>query len=138
MSNAVTATGILIQRAPIGDPENFQDVGEITEVDPGGKSRNKIETSTHNEGTESHVLGIIRQTDPTFKVNYVASDATHIAVQSDFDNNVKSSWRILFPSGLYRKGLGYVQMFKYHPAPLDAKQGADIALTWAGPVTEGS
>lgn len=136
MSNAVTTTGILIKRAPAASPLAFVTVGEITEIDPGGMSRNKIETSTHNDGSESHVLGLLRQTDPTFKINYVALDATHILILSDIANNVKNAWQILFPSGKSRTGLGYVQMFKFDTAPVDGKQGASIAITWAGIVTE--
>jgi hypothetical protein len=136
MSNAVTGTGILIKRAPLANPTAFVTVGEITEVDPGGKSRNKIETSTHNEETESHVLGILRQSDPTFKINYVASDATHVVLNSDIDNNVKAVWQVLFKSGRIRQGEGYLQNFKFHVIPVDGKQGADLAFVWAGPVTE--
>jgi Lambda phage tail tube protein, TTP len=136
MSNAVTTTGILIKRAPFDTPTAFDTIAEITEIDPGGMSRNKIETSTHNEGTESHVLGILRQSDPTFKINYVAADATHIAVLDDIANNVKSHWQIAFPSGKTREGDGYIQTFKFDAAPVDGKQGASLTLTWAGIVTE--
>jgi hypothetical protein len=136
MSNAVTGTGILVQRAPIATPTAFVTIGEITYVDPGGKHRNKIETSTHNDGSESHVLGILRQTDPTFQINYLAGDATHQAIQADIDGNIKNRWRVLFPSGITRTGDAYVQNFKYHPVPVDAKQGADIAWVWAGPVID--
>jgi hypothetical protein len=136
MSNAVTTTGILIKRAPFATPTAFVTVGELTELDPGGMSRNKIETSTHNDGSESHVLGILRQADPTLKINYVAADATHILILSDIANNVKNAWQILFPSGKTRTGFAYVQQFKFDPAPVDAKQGATLAITWAGVVTE--
>lgn len=136
MSNAVTTTGILIQRALFANPTAFQTIGEITEIDPGGMMRNKIETSTHNDGSESHVLGILRQTDPTMKINYVASDATHISILADIQNNVKNAWRVLFPSGKSRTGFAFVQQFKFDVAPVDGKQGATLAFTWAGPVTE--
>jgi len=136
MSNAVTTTGILIKRAPFATPTAFVTVGELTELDPGGMSRNKIETSTHNDGSESHVLGILRQADPTLKINYVAADATHILILSDIANNVKNAWQILFPSGKTRTGFAYVQQFKFDPAPVDAKQGATLAITWAGAVVE--
>lgn len=136
MSNAVTTTGILLQRALFATPTTFVTIGELTEIDPGGMSRNKIETSTHNDGSESHVLGILRQQDPTFKINYVAGDATHIAILSDIALNVKNAWRFLFPSGKTRTGFGYIQMFKFDPAPVDGKQGASCAITWAGVVTE--
>lgn len=136
MSEAVTATGILVQRAPLASPTAFVTVGEITNVNPGGASRNKIETSTHNEGTESHVLGILRQADPTFHINYVGSDTTHVAALNDLYTNSKNSWRILFPSGVKRTGLAYVQQFTFDAAPVDAVQGATLGLVWSGPVTE--
>ena len=136
MSNAVTVTGILIQRSPGAGTSAFVTIGEITEIDPGGMSRNKIETTTHNDGSESHVLGVLRQSDPTLKINYVAGDSTHISILADIVNNVKNAWRILFPSGKTRTGDAYVQMFKFDVAPVDAKQGASLALTWATVVTE--
>lgn len=136
MSNAVTTTGILVQRAPFATPAAYVTIGEITEVDPGGMSRNKIETSTHNDGSESHVLGLLRQTDPTLKINYVASDSTHINILADIASNIKNYWRILFPSSKVRYGAAYVQMFKFDVAPVDGKQGASLALTWASVVLE--
>jgi hypothetical protein len=114
----------------------FQTVGELTEVTPGGMNRNKIDTTTHNDGSESHVLGILRQTDPGMKINYVGSDFTHIAIIADIQNNVKNNWKILFPSGVSRTGQAYVQQFAYDSAPVDGKQGATLTLTWAGVVTE--
>jgi len=137
MSNAVSSTGILVQRAPLASPAAFVTIAEITEVTPGGKSRNKIETSTHNEGTESHILGILRQSDPGLKINLIGSgEVTHALLSSDIDNNIKANWKVLFPSGLSRVGNGYVQQFMLDPAPVDGKQGATITLTWAGTVTE--
>src|SRR4051812_10927219 len=116
MSNAVTATGILIQRAPFATPAAFVTIAEITEINPGGMSRNKIETSTHNDGSESHVLGLLRQSDPSFKINYVAAEATHVNVLADIVNNVKNYWRILFPSGKFRTGQAYIQQFMFDDA----------------------
>lgn len=114
----------------------FVVIGEIRDVGPGGKSRNKLETSIHNEGTESHVLGILRQSDPTIKINLVGGNTTHVAVNSDIDNNVKARWMIDFPSGIKREGDGRVQKFEYAGAPVDGIQEVDFALTWAGPVAE--
>ncbi len=116
--------------------QNFATIGELTEVTPGGMSRNKIETTTHNDGAESHVLGILRNSDPGMKINYVGTDATHVLVVADIVENRKANWRILFPSGVSRTGQGYVQQFMFDPATPDSKQGATLAITWAGPVTE--
>jgi tail tube protein len=136
MSNAVTSTGILVKRAPFASPTVFVTITEVTDVDPGGKSRNKIDTSTHNDGTESNVLGITRQGDPSFKINYIGGDATHASILADLAGNIKSAWQILYPSGVSRTGFGYVQAFKFDPAPVDGKQGASITIAWAGAVTE--
>jgi hypothetical protein len=136
MSNAVTSTGILVKRSPGANTTSFVTIAEITEVGPGGMSRNKIETSTHNDGTESHVLGILRQDDPTLKINFLGNDSSHINLLNDIANNVKNSFQILFPSGKIRQGNAYVQQFKFDDAPVDGKQGATLALTWAGIVAE--
>lgn len=136
MSEAVSATGILVRRADLATPTAFVTIGEIVSVDPGGMSRNKIETSTHNEGSESHVLGILRQSDPTFDINYVGSDATHVQLLDDIANNTKAQWQIEFPSGVSRTGPAYLQQFKFAAAPVDGVQRASCVLTWAGAVTE--
>lgn len=116
--------------------QDYITVAEITEVTPGGMSRNKIETSTHNDGTESFVLGILRQSDPGLKVNYVGSEPTHVVVLDDIKLNRKARWRFAYPSGVSRTGDAFVQQFMFDGAPVDSKQGATLALAWAGPVTE--
>ena len=136
MSDAVVSTGILVKRADLATPTVFTTIAEIDQVTPAGLSRNKIETSTHNDGTESHVLGILRKSDPTFHINYVGSNASHAQILADIAANTKANWQIAFPSGVKRTGNAYVQMFEFDDAPVDGKQGAKIALTWAGPVTE--
>lgn len=114
---------------------DFQVVAEIRSVGPGGKSRNKVPTSTHNEGSESHVLGIVRQKDPTVKINII-DDPSHEAIDDDFNANRKSDWQIAFRSGRTRTGQAYVQAIDYDEVGEDAVEGATITLAWAGTVTE--
>ena len=123
MSDAVTATGILVKR-------NGVTIAEITDVAPGGESRNKIESSTHNAG-ESFVLGVLRRMDPVFKVNFLGDNATHLSIDSDIQNNTRNAWQILFPSGLQRNGDACVQSLIFDAVPVDGKQGATITLSWA-------
>lgn len=136
MSNAVATTGILVARAPIPDGTAFVTIPELTKVGPPGFSRNKIETSTHNDGAESYILGILRQKDLTFTINYIAGDATHIIVKNDMMNNTKAQWKVTFPSGVILQGPGRVQQFQIADAPVDAAQQADIVVAWAGPVVQ--
>ena len=129
MSNAVTSTGILVYRNGVA-------IAEVTEVTPGGPMRNKLETSEHEDGYESHRLGILRQNDPGFRVNFIAGNSTHMAMMSDLHGNFVQSWMILYPSGIFRTGQGYVQSIVFDPAPVDGKQGAAVTLAWAGQVTD--
>jgi hypothetical protein len=135
MSNAVSATGILVQRALLATPTVFVDIGEITQVGPPGFSRNKLEASNHNEGVEAYVLGILRQKDPTFTINYVGDDLTHQDLVADIMGNIKNIWQVLFPSGVSFSGEGYIQQFELADAPVDAIQQANCTISWAGIVT---
>lgn len=124
----VGGTGGTMQR-------EYQTIGEIVSVTPPGYSRNKIETSTHNEGRESNVLGILRQRDPAFRINYVGDEQTHIDIVNDIIGNVKNGWAVTFPSGVTFTGDARVQQFNLADAPVDAAQQADVVITWAGAVT---
>ena len=135
MSDAVSTTGILVKRATIAAPTVFTTVAEIVNVTPPGFSRNKLETSNHNEGVESYVLGILRQKDPTFRVNYVGDNATHETLLSDILANTKAHWGFFLPSGITIEGDGFLQRFELADAPVDGIQQADCAIAWSGAVT---
>lgn len=113
----------------------FTTIGEIVSVTPPGFSRNKLESTTHNDGAESFVLGILRQRDVGFRMNYVGDNPTHESIVADIFNNVKNWWMVLFPSGVEFVGPARVQRFEFADAGTDAIQQADSGLTWAGPIT---
>jgi len=110
---------------------NYQAIGEITKVTPPGYSRNKIEVSTHNEGVEANVMGILRQRDAGFSINYVGGNTTHQDILQDILLNRKQTWQIAFPSGNTYTARAYVQQFMLGDAPVDAAQTADVTLAWA-------
>jgi hypothetical protein len=112
----------------------FNTVGELVTVSPPGFTRNKLETTTHNDGAESNILGIIRQKDGSFRINFVGTDTTHTQLMTDFLQNVRATWRFRFPSGTTLTGSGRVQQFQIVDAPVDAIQQADCNIVWAAPV----
>lgn len=112
----------------------FATIGEIVSVTPPGFSRNRLESTTHNDGAESYVLGILRQRDVAFRINYVGNNPTHEDIVADIMGNVRNPWRVTFPSGVVFNGPARVQRFEFVDAPPDAIQQADCALTWAGPI----
>lgn len=128
MSQALSTTGILVKRVGVT-------VAEIVSVTPTGYSRNKLESSTHNDGAESYVLGILRQKDPKFRVNYLGDDATHAQIVDDILNNTKVEWSIVLPSGVTFTADARVQQFELVDAPVDGIQQADCGLVWAELVT---
>jgi hypothetical protein len=114
----------------------FVTIAEIIRTGLPGWSRNKIETSTHNDGTESYILGILRQKDPTFAVNYLANEATHVQILNDMNSGAKADWQFALPSGVLYTGPARVQQFTPLDAPVDAAQQAEVTLTWSGPVVQ--
>lgn len=136
MSSALTTTGTLVKRALIASPTVFTTITEVTKATVPGFTRNKLETSTHNDGTESYQLGILRQKDGGFSINYIGADATHASVLADCLANTKNQWQFALPSGITYTGPARVQQFQLQDAGVDGIQMADVVLTWAGPVVQ--
>lgn len=134
MSNAVTTTGILLKRATIAAPTVFTDVAELTSVTPPAFSRNELDTTNHNEGVETKVLGILRQGNLTGRISWLPGNATHATMLTDIQNNTKANWRLAFPSGTTMEANGYVQRFAPSDAPPDAVQSAEFTIVWSSAI----
>jgi hypothetical protein len=115
--------------------EVFDTIAEIVTATPPGWSRAKLEASNHNEGVQSKVLGMLEQKDPTFRVNYIGSEATHQSITADIFGNVKRTWMFSFPSGISVDGPARVSNFEFADAPMNAIQQADVELVWAAAAT---
>ena len=135
MSNAISATGILLKRGDGATPEVFTTIAELTSVKAPGYSRNKIETSTHNDGSESYVLGILRRGDSPFRVNWLSDDATHAQILSDIEANTRQNWQVELPNGDIFEGPARVQKFDPIESGVDSALQMECALTWAGTIT---
>lgn len=134
MSNAVSTTGILLKRATTAAPTVFTTVAELVSIVPPGFRRNKLETSNHNEGVETNLLGILRQRDVTGRINWLPTNATHDTMLDDIVGNVKAHWQIAFPSGVTMEADGYVSQFEPADAPVDAVQSAEFTIVWASAI----
>ena len=127
MSLARQTTGTLVKR-------NGVTISELATVSPPKFRRNKLETSTHNDGRESNQLGMIRQDDGSFRINFVEDDATHNQIFDDFLANTAATWSFILPSGVAYTGQGRVQKWEPTDAGTDAIQQVDCGITWSGPV----
>lgn len=111
-------------------------IGELVSVTPPRFTKNKIETSTHNDKAESNILGILRQEDAAFRINFLGDEPTHQQLIADMLSSpaVVNLWQVVFPSGIIFQGNARVSRFAPVDAPVDAAQQADVSLVWAGPV----
>jgi tail tube protein len=138
MSNAIIGTGILIKAGDGASPEVFVTVAEIVSLMPPGLSRNEIDVSTHNEGQEAKILGMLRKGQPTFTINWIPNDATHQQIRADILANTKRNWRLTYPpSGTPTHTFpARVQKFEVPDVTTDAPLQGTIALTIDGTIVE--
>lgn len=130
ITTTVAGTGGTAQK------ETYIKLDELVSLTPPAFTRNKIDTTTHNDGRESSVLGILRQGDLTGTVNFVGSKTTHQQMLNDHLTNVKRNWRVDFPvlSGMILVGSFRVSQFAFADAPVDAAQQANFTLAPSGPI----
>lgn len=140
MSDAIIATGILLQAGDGGAPENFVTIAEIVSLKPPQLSRNEIDVSVHNVPSDAKILGMLRKGQVTGTLNWVPTDPTHSSdtggILADILGNVKRNWRIKMPPD----GLPYwtmparVQLFDPQEAGVDAALQVGFALTVDGEI----
>jgi len=141
MSDAIIGTGILIKAGDGAVPENFVTVAEIVSLKPPQLSRNEIDVSTHNAGSDAKILGMLRKGQVTGTLNWVPTDATHSSatggILADILANVKRNWRITFPPlGLPHWTFpGRVQLFDPQDVGVDAAMQIAFAMTIDGDIT---
>ena len=141
MSNARNSTGILLKRGNGASPQVYTSLAEITSLTPPGFSRNEIEVSNHNEGTEAKILGILRHGQVSGTCNWLPDNATQnsspAGMMADIVGNTEASWQIAFPpSGLPTFTFNArVQNFSPTEQPVDGALQMNFALTLSSTVT---
>lgn len=141
MSDAIIATGVLLKAGDGAVPENFVTVAELVTLTPAPFSRNEVEVSTHNAGTDAKILGMLRRGQVTGTCNWVPTDPTHGSTGSgmlaDILANVKRNWRITFPPNGFPHFTmpARVQLFELQEMTTDAPMQFGFALTIDGAIT---
>jgi len=62
---------------PSGTPVSFTDIAELRNITYPNLTRKDIETTTHNEQDDQHIVGIRRHGDLSFDMNFLQRNATH-------------------------------------------------------------
>lgn len=116
--------------APVGGTVTFTTLAELRNFTPPPMSRNPLETTTHNEGDDTYVVGIRRTGEMQANINYVPTNATHDAstgLLKDFQDGTRKIYRITYPDGYKWLFSGFVSNFA-PTAPVDDVLTADV--TW--------
>jgi len=136
MSDAVVATGIELRIGDGASPEGFTDVvPELMSITPPARFRNPLETTTHNDGEESHLLGIRRSDTIPFKVNWIVDDPIHQQLESDYNANTQRTYQVAYPDGTTLTFRAAIERLSPVEATPDSVKQLDCALRKAGPVT---
>jgi hypothetical protein len=140
MSDAIIGTGILLKRGDGASPEVFVTLAENVTLKPPQLSRNEIDVSTHNAGTEAKILGMLRKGQVTGTCNWLPTDASHGTASggmlADVLANVKANWRIDYPDALTSWTFpGRVQLFDVAEVGVDSPLQVAFALTIDGAIT---
>ena len=132
MSEAVSASQTLLARGA-GSPPAYTTVPELFgDITFPTLDRNEAETSTHNDGAESYIMGIVRTGAAAITVNWLPNNASHQAVFADYEDKVTSSWRYTLPSGTTITCDAKVKSFNLQPAGLDGVQRLVFTLRFNG------
>lgn len=133
MGDAISAQGTIIERDPLGAGA-FAAVAELRDISGPALSRNPIETTNHNDGDESFVVGIRRHGEVTFQVGYIPTDDSHDDTDgliSSWQNGDRDVFRVTYPEGTQWVFSGFVTNFAVQ-APVDDGLVADVSIRTTG------
>lgn len=78
MTDAIAATGTLLQMGDGAPTEAFATIAEVRDISGPGLSLNAIDVTAHTpEGWHEFIGGLLDGGEVTFDINWVPSDATH-------------------------------------------------------------
>jgi predicted secreted protein len=115
-SNAKFGYGTLVKMGDGGGPEVFTAIAELRgDIELAGMESDEIEVTTHNNApngrAKEKIPGLIDPGTCDFEINYVADDATHIAVRQAWQNQTKKNFQLLDPQGHLATFTGYIMSF---------------------------
>jgi hypothetical protein len=143
MSNGISAQGTLIARspdplwppsAPVGGVVTFVEIAELRDLTAPALTRNPLETTNHNDGDDSYIVGIRRHGELGMNVNFIPDSPSHdhlTGLQKAWFSGTRDIYRITYPDGTQWLFSGFVTNFA--PAmPVDDVLSADVSIRPTG------
>jgi predicted secreted protein len=112
-SNAKFGYGTLVKMGDGATPEVFTAIAELKgDISFSGMESDEIEITTHNNAVNGRakekIPGLIDPGSLDIEINYIATDATHVAVRNAWQTQTKKNFQILSPQGDLSTFSGYV------------------------------
>lgn len=135
-SNAKFGYGTLVKMGDGGTPETFTAIAELRgDIGFDGMESDEIEVTTHNNAVNGRakekIPGLIDPGNLNIEVNYVANDATHVAVRNAWINQTKKNFQILSPYGDLITCQGYIMSLPI-TFPVDDSINAKVKIMLTG------
>ena len=137
MSDAISAQGTLIARAPAATPSTYTNIAELRSMAAPPLTRNAIESTNHNDLDDSFIVGIRRKGEFSFTIGFLPGNATHdhlTGLIKAWADGTKDNYKITFPNGATWVFAGYVTQVAPN-APTDDLLTADITIRPTGAIT---
>jgi len=125
--------GILLKMLTATGPDVYTTLGNQRDVTPPDGFSVDIVDATHNaspDATEEVIPGIVRTSEVSFQIEYVAASATSALIQAS--KRLLKTFRSVWPDGRYIQFDGYITNFET-AAPTEDKQTADVTIKRSGP-----
>lgn len=134
MSDAVAAYGVLLKLGNAGSPETFTTLAEVKSISGPNMSTDVIDVTTHSSAAigagREKLASLIDWGEITFDLNFIPSNAQHIAVRKIMEDRSKRNFQIVFPdqASTTWQANCYVTSFECD-MPVDDVLGASLTLT---------
>jgi len=135
-TNAKFGYGTLVKMGDGGSPETFTAIAELRgDIGFDGMESDEIEVTTHNNAVNGRakekIPGLIDPGNLNIEVNYIANDATHVAVRTAWINQTKKNFQILSPYGDLISCSGYIMSLPI-TFPVDDAINAKVKIMLTG------
>lgn len=135
-SNAKFGYGTLVKMGDGGSPETFTTIAELRgDIAFDGMESEEIEVTTHNNAingrAKEKIPGLIDPGNLNFEINYIANEATHVAVRNAWIAQTRKNFQILTPYGDLTTIAGYIMSMPV-TYPADDSINAKIKIMISG------
>lgn len=135
-SQAKFGYGTLVKMGDGGTPETFTAIAELRgDISFDGMESDSIEITTHNNAVNGRAKekmpGLIDPGDLSIEINYIANDATHVAVRNAWINQTKKNFQVLSPYGDLITCQGYIMSLPI-TFPVDDSINAKVKIMLTG------